>query len=154
MDEALCGYDHAPKGSELLVRFGPALKVDVGFDPDFVAGFGDLPKPASRGLEALIDTGAQDSYIDSPLANEFGLPLINKDTVSTALGTQDVSLHLAQIHVVALGSLILGSFAAVNLRENGIEFDVLLGRTFLQHYLFTYDGATGGATIRKSVRRA
>ena len=150
MDEAACGYDHSPDGSELLVRFGPSLKVDVGFDRKFIVGFGDLPKPGAKGLDALIDTGAQDSYIDGPLVTGLGLPMIDKDAVSTALGTQVVSLHLTQIHVVALGSLIWGQFAALNLRENGIEFDVVLGRTFLQNYLFTYDGTTGRATIAKS----
>jgi hypothetical protein len=56
MNEAPCGYDHAPSGSMLLVRHGPSLKVDL---------------------------------------------------------------------------------------------DVLLGRTFLQSYVFTYDGPTGRAAIRK-----
>lgn len=59
---------------------------------------------------------------------------------------------MAQIHIVALDTLILGRFAAVNLRENGIEFDVLLGRSFLQNHHFSYDGPTGRATIRKPDR--
>ncbi|MBV9989946.1 MAG: hypothetical protein JOZ72_01520 [Alphaproteobacteria bacterium] len=81
MDEALCGYDHAPKGGELLVRFGPSLKVDIGFDSKFVAGFGDLPEPDLQGLDALIDTGASESYIDRRLATELNLVLIDKDAV-------------------------------------------------------------------------
>jgi hypothetical protein len=51
--------------------------------------------------------------------------------------------------VIALGNVILGRFAAVSLRENGIEFDVLLGRRFLRNYIFTYDGTTGRATVAK-----
>ena len=142
MNEAPCGYDHAPSGSTLLVRHGPSLKVDLGFDPDFVTGFGDFPKPGMKGLDALIDTGAHDTYIDRSLVAELGLPLIDQDIVGTATGTERVNIHLAQIHVIALGSLILGRIAAVGLRENGFEFDVLLGRTFLQNYVFTYDGPT------------
>lgn len=150
MDEALCGYDHAPRGAELLVRFGPSLKVDVGFDPNFVAGFGGPPTPGLKGLDALIDTGAQESYVDRALVAELGLPLINRDTVGSALGSAVVDIHMAQVRVVALDMLIFGQFAAVNLRENDIAFDVLLGRAFLENYIFTYEGPTGRATIRKA----
>jgi predicted aspartyl protease len=131
------------------VRFGPSLKVDVGFDTNFVAGFGGPPKPGLKGLDALIDTGAQESYIDRTLVAELGLPLINRDAVGSALGSAVVDIHLAQVRVLALDTLILGRFAAVNLRENGIEFDALLGRTFLQNYHFSYDGPSGRATISK-----
>lgn len=154
MDEAPCGYDHSPAGRDLLVRYGPSLKVDFGFDPDFVAGFGEIPKLGLKGLDALIDTGAHDSYIDNSLVDELGLPLIDQDTASTALGTERVNIHLGQIYVVALRRLIYGRFAAVNLRENGIEFDVLLGRTFLRDYVFTYDGTTGRAAIGRPVPKS
>lgn len=152
MDEASCGYDHAPRGSELLVRFGPSLKVDVGFDPNFVAGFGGPPAPGLKGLDALIDTGAQESYIDRALVTQLDLPLINRDAVGSALGSAVVDIHMAQVRVIALDTLILGRFAAVNLRENAIEFDMLLGRTFLENYVLTYEGPTGRATIRKPSR--
>jgi hypothetical protein len=151
MNEAQCGYDHAPggRGRTLLAQYGPSLKVDLGFDPKFVAGFGDLPSPNERGLDAMIDTGASDNYLDRAMADRLALPLIDQDEAATPLGTETVNLYLAQVHVIALNKVIFGKFAVVNLRANRIEFDVLLGRTFLQDYLFTYDGTIGRATIQK-----
>src|SRR6202012_4856847 len=106
-------------------------------------GFGDLPAPNAHGLDAMIDTGASDNYLDRDMADRLALPLIDQGEAATPLGTELVNVHLVQIHVIALDKVIFGKFAAVNLRANGIEFDVLLGRTFLQDYVFTYDGTTG-----------
>ena len=149
MNQAQCGYDHAPAGPDLLVRYGPSLKVNLGFDPNYVAGFRKPPQPTERGLDALIDTGASESYIDGALAVQHQLPLIDQDSVGAALGTEIVNIYLAQVHVIALDAVILGRFAAVSLRSNGIESDVLLGRTFLRDYVFTYDGTTGRVTIAR-----
>ena len=151
MIEAQCGYDHAPagRGRALLAHYGPSLIVNIGFDPDFVSGFGDVPKPDEKGLDALIDTGASDNYLDRALTDAMALPLIDQDEISSPLGKQVVNLHLAQFHIIALKKVISTKVASVNLRANGIEFDVLLGRTFLQDYVFTYDGTTGRAAIKR-----
>jgi hypothetical protein len=43
MIEANCGYDHAPKGADLLVQHEPAPKVDFGFDQEYVAAMQKAP---------------------------------------------------------------------------------------------------------------
>ena len=151
MNEAPCGYDHAPKGQgpALLVRHGPSLKINVGYDRNYVAGFGGFPKPDAEHLDALIDTGASDTFIDESLASDLRLPLIDRADVSTARGVERVNIYFGQIRVVAVGGIVIGKFAAVRLRSGGIDVDAVLGRTFLQNYVFLYDGTIGKATLRR-----
>jgi hypothetical protein len=56
-------------------------------------------------------------------------------------------MHLAQVHIPALGFTIYGEFAAVDLRAGGQSIDALIGRTFLQHFKMIYDGITSGVEI-------
>jgi predicted aspartyl protease len=149
MNEAQCGYSHSPKGGDLLVLHGPSLKVDIGLDRNYVAGFGGRPKLDIKGIDALIDTGASEDFIDQSLATELGLPLVDRRSVSAALSTDMANVYMAQIHVIALDRVILGRFAALALRSNDFAFDVVLGRTFLRRHSFTYDGRTGDVVIRR-----
>jgi predicted aspartyl protease len=149
MNEAPCGYDHALNGPALLVRHGPSLKVDVGYDQNYVAGYGGFPKPDAEHLDALIDTGASDTFIDEALASDLKLPLIDRADVSTVRGVERVNIYLGQMRVVAADGIVIGKFAAVRLRSSGIDVDAVLGRTFLQNYVFLYDGTTGKATLRR-----
>ena len=151
MNEAPCGYDHASngRGPALLVRHGPLLKIDIGYDRNYVAGFGGFPKPSVEHLDALIDTGASDTFIDEALASELKLPLIDRADVSTARGIERVNIYFGQIRVVAVDGIVIGKFAAVRLRSGGIDVDAVLGRTFLRNYVFLYEGTTGKATLRR-----
>jgi hypothetical protein len=51
------------------------------------------------GERALVDTGATESCIDSMLATQLGLPVADKRMVAGIHGSQEVSFHLAQIHI-------------------------------------------------------
>ena len=153
MDEAVCGYAHDPegKGSDKLVFFGPQLKVNLGFDPNYVAALGKAPVPDVSGLDALIDTGAVESYIDSALAKEFDFPPINESEAIIIGGVLPVTVHLAQIYVPALDFVLYGRLAAVDLEASGIGCHVLLGRTFLQGFTLAYNGPSGHVVIKHAM---
>jgi predicted aspartyl protease len=150
MASTKCGFTSiaggAP-GQELLVFYGPTLFVDIGFDPNFQPSGPGVPVPGITEIRALVDTGASESCIDSLLATQLNLPIIDKKTVSGIHGGQEVSMHLAQIHVPTLGHTIYGSFAGVHLASGGQWHRAIIGRTFLQRFTMVYDGRTGDATI-------
>jgi len=145
-----CGYISVPGGlppEELLSFWGPQLFVDVGFDPSYVIGGGKVPIPGKQGLPALVDTGAGESCIDSLLAAQLNLPIVDKRLVAGAHGAKEVNMHMAQIHIPSLQFTLYGEFAAVDLRAGGQSFDALIGRTFLRGFKMVYDGTTGSVEI-------
>src|SRR3989442_870168 len=101
MAQTKCGFDGAPQGAsgqEMLVAWGPTLLVDVGFDPNFVPIVkGPPPVPGMRNLNALVDTGAQECCIDSRLAVQLGLPVVDRRQVSGIHGSHSADVHLAQV---------------------------------------------------------
>src|SRR5947207_1809011 len=107
MPSTKCGFDDiegGATGSQLLTKYGPTLSVDIGFDPDFKLqdGQGPIPKPGVTGIRALVDTGAGESCIDSALAAELNLPIVDKRMVAGAHGSHEVNMHLAQVRVPSL----------------------------------------------------
>jgi predicted aspartyl protease len=156
MASVKCGFNDVPggaTGAELLVAYGPTLGVDIGFDPGFkipAAGqTGPIPVPGITGIEALVDTGATESCIDSVLAAQLNLPIVDKRTVSGVHGSQEVNMHLAQVRIPALDITIYGSFAGVHLAAGGQPHKALIGRTFLHGLTMVYEGATGTVTISR-----
>lgn len=149
MPTALCGWLDTPAGAgrDFLVQYGPTLLVDIGFDPAFKAGVLVTPKAAALQQQALVDSGASESCIDSTLAQRLQLPIVDRRPVSGVHGSQDVNMHLAQIHVPALNFTIYGVFAGVDLVAGGQPHMALIGRTFLQHFKMEYDGRTGNVSI-------
>jgi len=145
-----CGFDDIPGGAsgcDSLVTWGPTLTVDIGFDPTFTASSTGTPVPGKTGLAALVDTGATESCIDSQLAAQLNLPVIDKRMTAGAHGAKEVNVHLAQIHIPSFGKTIIGAFAGVDLRAGGQFHSALIGRTFLRHVRMTYDGKTGKVEI-------
>src|SRR5437764_11276337 len=101
MAKAKCGFDSIPggaSGQQLLATLGPTLLVDIGFDPTFDPKASNLPVPGLRGIRALVDTVASESCIDSLLATQLNLPVVDKRRVCGISGPQEVFIHLAQIH--------------------------------------------------------
>ena len=134
--------------SELLVSYGPTLLVDIGFDPDFQPAPNSNPPAAGMtGIHALVDTGASESCIDSLLAAQLNLPIVDRRIVSGVGGPQEINMHLAQVRIPALNFTIYGAFAAVHLAAGGQVHRALIGRTFLQNFTMTYNGITGTVTI-------
>jgi len=95
----------------------------------------------------MIDTGAEESCIDSALASQLRLPIVDQQTVGGVSGSSRVNFHLAQVHVPTLKFTSRGSFAGLPLAASGIRCRVLLGRTFLSHFRMVYDGRSGVVTV-------
>jgi len=122
------------------------LLVNIGFDPayDPTAPL-RLPNLPQVPINALVDTGATESCIDSTLAMNLNLPIADRRTVSGVHGAGEVNVHIGQIHIPSLAFTLYGPFAAVDLAAGGQSHLALIGRTFLAHFKMFYDGRTGTA---------
>jgi hypothetical protein len=150
MARTRCGFEQTEQvsGSELLVTWGPTLFVDIGFDPNYrPENLIQLPIAGIRGVKALVDTGALASCIDSMLATQLRLPIVDRMQISGVGGAQVVNVHLAQVHVPTLNFTAYGVFAAVHLAAGGQSHQALIGRTFLQNFTMVYEGRTGTVEI-------
>ena len=107
----------------------------MGLDPD--ADPGTIPELPPDDYHALVDTGAQESCIDSSVAIAMNLPVIDRRQVAGAHGSGEVNIHLAQIYVPALNVAIFGAFAGVHLHAGGQAHSALIGRTFLRRFTMT-----------------
>ena len=143
-----CGFTGGSivSAQRALVVHGPTLAVQIGFDPASRPDSG-IPDLSVDPLPALVDTGAMESCIDSTLAVELKLPVIDRQVVAGVHGEDEVNMHLAQIHVPALKVTVTGSFAGVHLTAGGQPHYALIGRTFLQHFKMTYAGTTGAVSL-------
>ena len=146
-----CGFLGAPQAQTLLWYHGPAIKVDLGFDPKYGPSNENLPKPQITGIEALVDTGARESCIDSTLAQELALPVFDRRTVSGVNGLLEVDFHMAQIHVPSLKFILRGRFAGVPLVSSGFQQRVVVGRSFLSYFKMEYDGPLGDVKLMRDL---
>ncbi len=152
MPTTTCGFGNLGNltGEQRLVFYGPTLIVDIGFDPNHTQASASAPVLAGKDLGALVDTGATESCIDSALAMQLNLPIVNRIPVSGVHGRKEVNVHVAQIHIPSLSTTIFGAFAAVDLAAGGQPHRALIGRTFLRKFKMTYDGPTGNVILSSS----
>lgn len=136
-----------PSNPGLLVYHGPTLAVAVGFDKTWRASDHSPPNARAFELEALVDTGAQESCIDRLLAAQLNLPIVDRESICGVHGEREVDVYLAQIYVPAINFTEYGKFAGVELKEGGHRQHILLGRTFLSHFSLVYDGKTGKVSL-------
>src|SRR4051812_38905424 len=115
MPIANCGFADGPgvAGSLLLLDMGPTLPVDIGFDPDFRSDQDGDPIAGISGIQALVDTGAGESCIDSLLAAQLNLPIIDRRRIAGSAGEHEVNVYSAQVHIPALEVTLYGAFAGV-----------------------------------------
>lgn len=140
--------DQGMLGHDALTYHGPTLEVQIGFDFDFriddITNRPDLPKTS---LFALVDTGATESCIDSTLALNLGLTVVDRKRVGGIHGAHPVNYHVAQIYIPSLDFTVVGTFPGADLTAGGLNHSALLGRTFLRHFNMTYEGRTGSVII-------
>lgn len=137
---------------DTLIRYGPSIKVLVTPYPDpNLTEPSPQPQPAGRLTFALVDTGAEESCIDTQLAEQLGLLAIDTKWISGAGGAAEHPVFMAYVNVPELGITQYGRFAGVNLSDGGQVHGVLLGRTFLSGVTMIYDGPT--ASVRLTRRR-
>ncbi|MDE0330492.1 MAG: retroviral-like aspartic protease family protein [Nitrospinae bacterium] len=140
-----CGFSNR----EDLVKYGPTLLVDVGFDPTFDPGKeGSIPIPSIQQIHAVVDTGATISCIDKQLAAQLKLPVVDRENLAGIGGAYVADMHAAQIYIPALDHIQYGSFAGVDLVSGGQRHFALIGRTFLGNFQMDYNGITGKVVIR------
>ena len=143
-----CGFV-GPLAANRLTGEGPKITVDIGFDPGWRAGTTPHPPAAAdTGVTALIDTGAIECFIDSDLAASLRLPIVDRREVAGSLGKHEVDVYLAQLFIPPLLFTQHGEFAGAHLARGGMPYKILMGRTFLAHFTFIYDGQSGRATLR------
>ena len=153
MPTTKCGFTSilgGATGAELLTAHGPTLRVDIGFDPDYIDPLSQSTSPPKLGINsvgALVDTGASESCIDSGLAAQLNLPIVDRRYIAGAHGAEKVNMHLAHIHVPSLRFTIYGTFAGVHLQAGGMIHQALIGRTFLRNVTMVYEGLTGTVSI-------
>lgn len=134
--------------SDLLISLGPSIKVDIGFDTTFdPVQWKNIPKADIQDILALIDTGAQESFIDDGLAGSLNLPLVDRVRLSGISGHHMAAVYSAQMFIPSLKFLLVGRFAGVDLIAGGLQHMALIGRTFLTHHKMTYDGMTGRVVL-------
>jgi len=126
-----CGFSGLGASDELM-EHGPRISVDIGFDPAWRLGL--IPAPKKRNVPALIDTGALESFIDCDLATELDLPICDRRAISGTIGSHEVDVYMAQVFVPAFEFTVYGQFAGVYLLRGGLNFRVLMGRTFLKYF--------------------
>ena len=97
----------------------------------------------SRKARALIDTGASMDGIDLALAKMLKLRSFNTGEVHTASDT--IIAPIFQVHLQIPQFRISGNIEMYGLKLSkvGLSYNVLLGRTFLRHFVMNYDGPNG-----------
>ena len=139
-----CGFENQP---DLLVAYGPTLRVQVGFDGRFTPGSGMRPELPPDQYQALVDTGAAATCIDADLAARLGLPVVNQQRVASPLGAGNLYIHLAQLILPGMDSPFYGEFLGAHLAAGRQPHSILIGRDFLRHFIMSYNGITGAVTI-------
>lgn len=117
MPIADCGFS----GRSLLVRFGPTLSVQVGFDPGFRPERGRPPTLSPDVFPALVDTGAEECCIDNDLAAELDLPIVDRREIAGAHGSAFVNMYVGQVHVPSLRFTGRSPASRCKLADNAIS---------------------------------
>lgn len=141
-----CGFLGA-ESAQKLIRNGPIIRVDIGFDPAWRAGMPRRPDAAALGIPALVDTGAERSFIDYDLAVRLKLPIVDRWSIASNIGLHEFDVYLAQIFVQPLLFTHDGAFAGAFLQRGGVPYLIVMGRTFLEKFLLTYNGKSGRVTL-------
>ncbi len=109
-----------------------------------VAGKLNPAAPFREVSNCLIDTGASDVFIDASIAAELNLRERNPRTIKTIRGDAGGVGYGAYL---AIPDLHFGeNIEVVALRMQGqgrMNYDIVLGRTFLERYRVQYDGPSG-----------
>ncbi len=132
-----------------LQRQGPCVQVSIGLAQSLASQLlqqgHTLPKPIS-GI-ALIDTGASSTCIDSNVAQQLELPVVNVVNIASAShASSQQNVYPIQIEVVGL-PISIEAPNAIGAALNSQGLIALIGRDVLQHCTLFYNGITGAFTL-------
>ena len=133
-----------------LINEGILLDVRIGRRPTR-----SEPNPPLVEQQALIDTGAQDCYVDDDLARELRLDLRGSDPVGRirdVRGPQKVLIYSTFILIDRFDIALHDPCPSYKIREMGGDFGVILGRHFLRQMRMLYDGPSGSVTMQRISR--
>ena len=153
MIDVECGYGDAGGvlGHQHLIHHGPVIPVQIGYDPAYSLDIpGAVPTLGPKRYRALIDTGSTVSSIDSVLAEELGLRVIDQQRAFGIGGEQWCYSFLAQVYMPSLRFTVSGRFKGVHLSAGG-PYRALIGRNFLTHFKMVYEGWTGSVKLTARV---
>lgn len=89
----------------------------------------------------LIDTEASDVCIDYRMAEELGLKRVDQRMVGIVGASVQATVYMGVVEIPELSfSEVMPLYA---LKVSRPTHDVLLGRSFLQNFIVTFDGPTG-----------
>ena len=147
---ALRSYRFGPDGNaearrSSILAHGPIIPLQIAsarppadaneLSPGFV--------PRTMTVKALLDTGASLNGIDSELAQSLGLAIVDRRFASSGLGSGMTDIYLGDLRIPALESKIGERLFGLSLGGPNSHFQLLLGRPFLQDFIFRYDGLEG-----------
>ncbi len=138
------GFEDNPAA---LYQWGPILYVRIGFDSSYRPETPSYPNIPPVNLPALVDTGALSNCIDGSLAKRLQLPVVDRRSVTGVHGPVETDFYAAQIYIPAMNWIFPGIFAGLPLIESNQPYYALIGRAFLHHVTFTYEGKTGRVVI-------
>lgn len=135
--------------STVLQRQGPCVQVSIGLAQSVASQLlqqgKTLPKPAA-GI-ALIDTGAASTCIDSNIAQQLKLPVVNVVNIASAShASTQLNVYPIQIEVVGL-PISIEVLNAIGAALNAQGLIALIGRDVLQHCTLFYNGISGSTTL-------
>lgn len=132
---------------KLLRSNGPQINVYVS-NP-FSAKFNMPSAKVSKSTRALIDTGASINSISVSVAQAIGLMQIDERDIIQVSGSTRLPVYQGQVYVPEIEDTILGEFYGGQPGSSSNGYQVLLGRPFLENYIFSYDGPKGYFTLTK-----
>lgn len=103
----------------------------------------DEGQAAYREADALIDTGASHVFIDNGIAGELNLPERNKKNISTVRGDVGGIGYSGRLLVRDLLFDEHIELVAMKGAEKRMNYQIVLGRAFLERFFFEYDGPNG-----------
>ena len=130
-----------------LINDGILVDVRIGRRPTRTE-----PHPPQVEQQALIDTGAQDCYVDVDLARKLRLDLRGRDPVGRirdVRGPQNVLTYSTLIVIDRFDITLHDPCPGYKIRALGGEFGVILGRQFLLQMRMLYDGPSGSVTMQR-----
>jgi hypothetical protein len=81
------------------------------------------------------------------LANHLHLPIVDRCEVAGSHGKHEVDVYLAELHIRSFSFTQYGKFADAYLNRGGLQYQVLMGRTFLENFILMYNGKSGRVTL-------
>jgi len=126
----------------VLGRFGPVLPIEISLPQtlmDYLTSRGE-PIPPSVSGNALVDTGASITVVDSDVISRLKISPVGVARIQTAAGQVNQNLFPARFKLPHL-VIDFEAVAGADLRPHGIV--ALIGRDILSRFVFIYLGGSG-----------